>query len=325
MHGSRRALWVSSLLLVVAGALLLASGPVAAWAHGRYRILGHAIAYAVLDTGAWDGYLWPALPWATLAGIPMIAGGIPGLVGRRAPVGYLLGMLAGACAFGLLGGLLAAPAWPPVRVKLLPWSMAPGPLVAAGAALSLVALASGFVGWLQARPSVRGAAVLPGVAAIAVVALLGTGIYVTPLITPPAVDAVAPLMIDPIPDWHTHPEEPYPFTQPVPLPLVTTADGIFVRTPDGSSPDAGTSTLRLVRGRFELLHDVPPSRATGHYAIAGDRITFLNQPVCGRTLGEYRWSIVDGVLHLELLSDSCAGGQRGRDLTAGTWRLIGGP
>jgi hypothetical protein len=252
-------------------------------------------------------------------------GGLPGLFGRRTPYGYLAGMLAGACAFGLLGGLLAAPAWPPVRVKLLPWSMAPGPLVVAGAALSLIALASGFVGWLHARPLRRGTAVLPGVSAIALVGVLGTAVYVTPLITPPAVAAVAPLRIDPIPDWRTHPGEPYPFTQPVPLPLVTLADGTFERAPSDPSLDAGTSTLRLVRGRFVLLHQDPWNRATGHYAISGDRITFLNQPACGRTLGEYRWSIVDGVLHLELLHDACADGRRASDLATGTWRMIDAP
>ena len=304
-------------MLMLAGAFLLLSSTFPAWAHGTYFILGYAMAHAVIDVNAWAGYLWPALPWAAVAGGPMVLAGGAALFGRRWPIAQLSGLLSAAIAVGLLGGLLVAPEWPPVRLIAVPWRMVPGPLVVCGAAAGLIGLGAAFVGLLHARPA-RAALVLgPGATAVALVAVLGLVVYVTPLVTPPAQGGVPPLSLDPIPDWRTHPDEPYPFTGPVPIPRISTADGVFER-------DGGAWILRLERGRFVLERDDPPFRATGHYGISGERITFLNMPACPRVLGAYHWSISEGALRLELMDDSCEDGRRAEDLTAGPWRMTSG-
>lgn len=136
------------------------------------------------------------------------------------------------------------------------------------------------------------------------------------------------------PDWRTHPEEPYPFTTPVPPLAPTTIDGVYDRQPTDTYEgewsgctrcppyfvDRGRSQLTLDRGRWENLHRQPRQLTSGHFSLDGDRIVFFNDPQCPKDRGEYRFALVDGMLRLEALDDPCAFGERRRDLTDEPWQ-----
>ena len=143
-----------------------------------------------------------------------------------------------------------------------------------------------------------------------------------------------------IPDWRDDPNEPFPFTSPVPPLAETPVDGVYVRDPtdpyEGDRAhctrcppyplDRGVSRLTLVAGRFEVLHEQPQYRSAGHYRVSGDELVLINDPECTQLEGTYRWSLEDGTLTLEAVDDECAFGQRMKDLTALPWsRLEGVP
>jgi hypothetical protein len=137
------------------------------------------------------------------------------------------------------------------------------------------------------------------------------------------------------PDWRSDPDEPYPFTRPLPALEATAIDGTYTRQPTdpytGSRAtcqrcppyplDRGNSTLVFDRGRFQMRHAEPAYRSSGHYLVEGDRLTLLNDAECTQERGEYRWVLDHGELRVELLSDPCAFGQRARDFTAQPWSV----
>ncbi len=143
-----------------------------------------------------------------------------------------------------------------------------------------------------------------------------------------------------IPDWRTAPEEPYPFTGPVPPLLATVVDGTYDRPPTDSyvgpprarctrcppfPEDAGRSTLRFDRGRYYLTQQERPYRTFGHFQVTRGHVTFFNDPECGKVRGVYRWRVVGNEIRLTTLFDLCAFGQRARDLTDSVWSPIGPP
>jgi hypothetical protein len=82
----------------------------------------------------------------------------------------------------------------------------------------------------------------------------------------------------------------------------------------------GEDTLELEKGEFRVSHEGTGYLAVGHYTVAGDRITFFNDPNCSAARGTYSWSLEEGVLELEVVDDDCAFGDvRVRYFTAGPW------
>jgi hypothetical protein len=128
--------------------------------------------------------------------------------------------------------------------------------------------------------------------------------------------------------------QPYPYTSPTPPPQATAVDGTYTRE---VGPDVvggpgkcrrcppyrlalGEDTLELEEGVFRVSHEGIGYLAVGHYSVAGDRITFFNDPNCSRARGTYTWSRAEGVLRLEVVEDDCAFGDvRVRYFMAGPW------
>ncbi len=143
----------------------------------------------------------------------------------------------------------------------------------------------------------------------------------------------------PIPDWRTDPNEPYPFTTRVPPRAPTALDGVYDRPPTDHFKgewarctrcppyfvDRGRSVLALERGRWRNVHQQPTQVTAGHFTVSGDRITFFNDPICPRERGEYRFNLDGAVLRLEVVNDSCAFGERERDLTDEPWIRLAEP
>jgi len=168
--------------------------------------------------------------------------------------------------------------------------------------------------------------VLATVAAVLLFAV-GLGLGVVP--------APGPLAGGPIPDWRTDPNEPFPFTTPVPPPIPTVLDGHYDRSPTENYPDrpgctrcqpfpldGGRSVLTLDRGRYLLFQQQPRYVDRGHYVVTDDQITFFNSPECGSERGVYGWRVDAGVLDLTALLDPCGFGQRARDLTDEDWARL---
>lgn len=144
------------------------------------------------------------------------------------------------------------------------------------------------------------------------------------------------------------PGEPYPYSEPAPPRRPTAIDGSYARVitinQAGGRPvycrrcapyrrDAGRSTLIFEAGRlFVRFSPVPPGElctdclkppdfsATGHYRVAGDRLTIFNDPNCTHTAGVYRWSVEGGRLRLVEVDDPCPYDRlRAKFLTATAW------
>lgn len=139
------------------------------------------------------------------------------------------------------------------------------------------------------------------------------------------------------PDWRTDPNEPYPFTTPLPPVAATAIDGLYDREPTDTFEgewaecrrcppyfvDRGGSQLTFRLGRWTNTHQQPRQLTNGHFTIAGDRLTIINDPMCPFDRGDYRYSLAGGVLTLEAIDDPCAFGERKRDLTEKAWQRLG--
>lgn len=128
--------------------------------------------------------------------------------------------------------------------------------------------------------------------------------------------------------------QPYPYTTPTPPPEVTAVDGTYTRDVGRDVVGGpgkcvrcppyrlalGEDTLELEKGEFRVSHEGVGYLAVGHYTVAGDRITFFNDPNCSAQRGTYAWSLEEQVLQLEVVEDPCAFGDvRVRYFTAGPW------
>ncbi|HEX6127647.1 MAG TPA: hypothetical protein VF071_01350 [Candidatus Limnocylindria bacterium] len=324
----------AAVLCALAGAALIATSLVDGWAEATRLVLGYAAAFVVWMPNAWAGFLWPALPIAPALG-GLLA--VVGLLAIRSRVAALLAAALGAAASGLLLGVLAVPDWPATRLRGGVWEASPGPMVWVGLGLALTATVAASVAAIAARDGRPRHGVLLGwVSAVVPMAAVALAVAISATLTPDAVGAAGPSRIPPVPDWRTHPEEPYPFVGHAPMVVSTTADGVYTREATDTfvgpratcrrcAPfprDQGQSVLTLTRGRYHLEQELPSYEVRGHYAVAGDRITFFNDPECGRTLGVYRWWTDRKGLHLEAIDDPCAFGQRARDLTDAVWVLV---
>lgn len=132
----------------------------------------------------------------------------------------------------------------------------------------------------------------------------------------------------------TKPGEPYPYTERVPEREKTPIDGTYVRTiPEGvvgkyvkcrrCPPfrlDKGESEITFDRGWFQIGHDVSGFHSLSHYEVDGDTVEFFNDPNCPDDTGEYRFTLADGELVFEEISDPCGFGLRAKDLTFRPWR-----
>lgn len=324
---------VAAGMTVLAGAALLLASMANGWTDAFRQALGYEVADVTWQPDAWAGFFWPALPLAPAAGGLLL---VTGLLAFRYRMAALAAVGVGAAASGLLLGLLAGPRWPTMLVTRVAWEASPGPMVWSGLGLALLATAAAWVAWVSG-PTYRVQGRLTAGATVGLLPMVALAVVVaiTAAVTPAAVGGVPPSRIPPIPDWRTHPEEPYPFVTPVPMQVPTTADGLYTREPTDHwvgtraqctrcAPfprDYGRSTLTLALGRYRLEQVLPRYAVTGHYAVAGNRITFFNDPECGRTYGVYTWRLEGDELGLEVVDDPCAFGQRARDLTDAVWTV----
>lgn len=139
------------------------------------------------------------------------------------------------------------------------------------------------------------------------------------------------------PDWRTDPNEPYPFTTPLPPTVASALDGLYDREPTDTFEgewakcrrcppyfvDRGRSQLVFRLGRWTNTHQQPRQLTNGHFTLEGDQLTIYNDPMCPFDRGVYRYSLAGGTLTLEAIDDPCQFGERKRDLTDLPWQRLG--
>jgi hypothetical protein len=221
------------------------------------------------------------------------------------------------------------------------WNGRPGPLLWLGIGLSAAVVIGGML-TVMSRRRERMITVTTGLLLLAVV--IGACSSAPSPSPSPGASPSATHEVATIPDWRTDPDEPYPFTTPVPALMETDLDGEYLRAAPTDTytgtrahcvrcppfpADRGISTLTFDRGRYEILHEEPAYRSSGHFVVEGDTLTVFNDAECGSERGTYDIEREGAELRLELIEDPCGFGRRGGDLTALTWTLSqsarGGP
>jgi hypothetical protein len=334
-RGDARRSLVGYALAAGGGATLVLLAFVDGWATTTRHLVGYGTARVVHHL---DGLDAPAVA----AGLPLA---LLGLVTAGAALAALAGVargvrrpatviaVAAVLALAVLGGFAAATL---AGIVPLPTAVTirPGPVLLVAAGAATVALVGALLAGRPARAWGR--------RATAVTVLLLVAVACTPAIDTTPSDAPAPSASTPTaarqPDWRSDPEEPYPFTTPLPPNEPTGVDGTYTREPTDRyvghrapcrrcppyPEDRGVSRLVLRNGRFLLHHTRPAYRALGHYEIRGDRIVLFNDVECSDVPGSYRWTLMEGELVLSDPQDPCGFGQRQKDLTALPWRRTGG-
>ena len=329
---------IARIIVALAGVGFLASTLTGPWVATVRHLTGYGSATVAVDLGAWTPALQPellvaAVVMALVAGLAVANAAGPWR-GRQPEFGVyaILGLVAGTAIIVALAGLPAlADGGPSNSIRATP-----GPLAAIGLLLTAIPITAGVLRSQGASSAAarRIAWVRPAGIVTAVGVLVAGAVLALPSLT--ATPPVASEATGPIPDWRTTPDEPYPFTTPVPPLVATDLDGVYARpsTYDfpGTQPlcvrcppypaDAGTSTWRLEAGRFEVLHETPAYRTSGHFEVSGNRLILFNDTECGNARGVYRWSVAsDGALSLSLIVDPCAFGQRWKELAGSAWSL----
>jgi hypothetical protein len=124
---------------------------------------------------------------------------------------------------------------------------------------------------------------------------------------------------------------PYPHTAPLPTRDHTALDGTYTkfdpkktapvacrRCPD-YVPQGGIWKLNLDKGVFRIFHESTGWRSLGSFVIDGNRVGVFNDPCCIDVKGNYRWTLTQGRLNLQVVEDKCAIGQRAKNLTKLPW------
>jgi hypothetical protein len=325
---------VAPLTVVLSGVVVLATSFLPGWVDTERVIVGYGSARIVWSENAWAGFFLPWLPGGILLAA-LAAAAILASRGRR--TWHIVGTAFGLLALGSLAvvGAIGGDTLTPNAANT--WDGRPGPLLWLGIGLSTAAVIGGMLTAMADRPA-RRITMATGLLMLAVV-IGACSATPSPSGSPPASPGVAT-----IPDWRTDPDEPYPFTTPIPALVATDLDGEFLRAAPTDTytgtrahcvrcppfpADRGISTLTFDRGRYEILHEEPTYRSSGHFVVEGETLTVFNDPECASERGTYGIQREGAELRLELIDDPCGFGRRGNDLTALSWTLTeaarGGP
>lgn len=124
---------------------------------------------------------------------------------------------------------------------------------------------------------------------------------------------------------------PYPYTTPLPPPVVTDLDGLYAkidpkpgtpvpcrRCPD-YAPEGGAWQLSFDKGTYRVFHVPTGWRSVGSYTVSGNQLTLFNDPVCHDKVGRYTWIVKNSELTFQEIDDPCAIHLRAVNLTRQPW------
>jgi hypothetical protein len=125
---------------------------------------------------------------------------------------------------------------------------------------------------------------------------------------------------------------PFAYFTPLPEPVASAIDGTYVKV-DQSWPQwwkclrcadyrttGGIWRLQFEKGVMRIFYEANNWHSLASYSISGDRLYLFNDPYCPEHTGEYKWSLQNGELMLEMVQDVCAFDLRAENLTKQSWR-----
>jgi hypothetical protein len=83
-------------------------------------------------------------------------------------------------------------------------------------------------------------------------------------------------------------------------------------------PGGGIWKLQFDQGIVRIYYEVTGWHSLASFTVSGDRLRIFNDPYC-LAVGEYRWTLEDGGLKLEVVDDDCAFELRGKNLSQQPW------
>jgi len=86
-------------------------------------------------------------------------------------------------------------------------------------------------------------------------------------------------------------------------------------------PAGGIWKLQFDAGVMRIFYEVTGWRSIASFTLSGDRLRVFNDGYCPESSGDYSWRVEEGQLKLEEISDSCAFGLRGINLSKDLWAL----
>jgi len=89
-------------------------------------------------------------------------------------------------------------------------------------------------------------------------------------------------------------------------------------------PAGGIWKLQFDEGVMRIFYEVTGWRSIASFTVSGDRLRIFNDGYCPELAGEFSWRLEEGRLKLEEISDSCAFGLRGSNLSMYPWALCSG-
>lgn len=90
-------------------------------------------------------------------------------------------------------------------------------------------------------------------------------------------------------------------------------------------PAGGIWKLQFDEGVMRIFYEVTGWRSIASFTVSGDHLRIFNDGYCPELAGEYSWRVEEGRLKLEEISDSCAFGLRGSNLSMYPWALCSDP
>ncbi|MCK5318697.1 MAG: hypothetical protein KAJ55_12340 [Anaerolineales bacterium] len=127
---------------------------------------------------------------------------------------------------------------------------------------------------------------------------------------------------------------PIAHTAPLPDAVPSVLDGTYTKLDLSSFPQwwlcrrcadyrpaGGIWKLQFDEGVVRIFYEVTGWRSIASFTVSGDRLLIFNDGYCPESAGEYSWRVEEGRIRLEEISDSCAFGLRGRNLSMQPWTL----
>jgi hypothetical protein len=126
---------------------------------------------------------------------------------------------------------------------------------------------------------------------------------------------------------------PYPHKFPLPAETTSPLDGTFAKV-DPSPPQwwtcyrcadyrptGGIWRMQFDKGIMRIYYDVTDWKSIASFTVEENRLKIFNDPFCPQDVGEYEWSIENGLLSLTAIEDGCAFDLRSANLIKQLWAV----
>ncbi len=124
---------------------------------------------------------------------------------------------------------------------------------------------------------------------------------------------------------------PFPHGFPLPEPVQSPLDGTYAKLDESPPqywtcyrcadyrPMGGIWRLQFDRGVMRVFYQITNWKSIASFSVEGNKLRIFNDPFCPQDMGEYEWSLENGNLTLNAISDGCAFDLRMENLAKQPW------